>query len=110
MGFAFLLAFTKFFPFQEQHDLNNSVRDNTTELSSPAAVKLDELPWNRSPDALSRIEKWVESGGKASLQSVGNICDVQNFEALKQTALKALQDLRVWGLAGKFYRTMKNFC
>lgn len=98
MGYAFLLAFTKFFPFQV-HVIENQ----------HLAPVLDELPWRRSPEAVMCVEKWVEDGGWASLQSVGNICDQRNFDILKQIALKSLQDLKVWGLVGKFYRTVKNF-
>lgn len=101
MGFAFLLAFTKYFPFQ-LHNSNSALNHRTT-------IKLDSLPWDRSPSEISDIENWVEVGGNASLESVGNICDIQNFEPLKQTALDRLQDLHVWGLAGKFYRTIRNF-
>jgi hypothetical protein len=103
MGFAFLLAFTKFFPFR-QHEMDIL---SSTESSAP---QLDELPWKRSLDASSSVERWVECGGRASLESVVNICDVRSFEALKKIALKTLQEHRVWGLAGKFYMAMKNFC
>lgn len=103
MGFAYLLAFTKFFPFQ-LHEMDNHLGDD-----EDPGPQLDLLPWKRSPDATGHVERWIECGGRASLEFVGNICDVRNFEALKQTGLKALQDLRVWGLAGKFYRSMRNF-
>lgn len=104
MGFAFLLAFNKFFPFQTHE------RDDTaSNVPQPSTIRLDDLPWTRSHVVLSRVEHWVHCGGSASLESVGNICDICNFAALKQTALKALHDLRVWGIAGKFFRTIKNF-
>jgi hypothetical protein len=102
MGFAFLLAFTKFFPFQPFESIQESSGAST-------AVVLDSLPWSRSHAASRRVEKWVERGGSASLESVGNVCDSRNFEALKKSALKSLRDLRVWGLSGKFHRTVKNF-
>ena len=103
MGFAFLLAFNKCFPFQQYNTYSGGDNENSSQ------VMLDELPWKRSPEATKRVEEWIECGGSALLEPVGDICDVQNSEALKQTALKALKDLRVWGLAGKFSRTIKNF-
>ncbi|KAF2184126.1 hypothetical protein K469DRAFT_634275 [Zopfia rhizophila CBS 207.26] len=104
MAYAFLLAFTKFFPF-EQYD------PDSTGNATPGwlAVKLDDLPWTRTPDTLERIERWIEVGGRASLESVTNICDARNFEVLKQVALKTLADLKVWGIAGKFYKTINKF-
>ena len=107
MGFAFLLAFAKFFPFEAQTVDNNAIA-NAGAIRGEA-IKLDELPWRRSAEAVGRLDVWVEKGGKASLESVDDICDTRNFEALKQTALKALRDLRVWGLAGKFFRILQNF-
>ncbi|PSN72957.1 hypothetical protein BS50DRAFT_174443 [Corynespora cassiicola Philippines] len=103
MGYAFLLAFIKFFPVPAQH-----ARRHCSAVVAPPP-KLDEIPWTRSPEEAARVQKWVESGGPASLEGVANVCDVRDFEALKQAALQTMRDLRVWGIAGKFHRTISNF-
>ena len=103
MGLAFLLAFNRFFPFHQ------GVTNDPVDDTRSSAFKLDKLPWECKSDPSDRIAHWVECGGPASLGPVPNICDPQSFDVLKAFALKTIQDLRVWGLAGKFYRTMKSF-
>lgn len=100
-GCAFLLAFAKFSspePWRREKTLQQS-----------PAVRLDALPWQRSQEANGRLQRWVEQGGVASLDPVDDISAPRNFEALKQLTLKAMQDLRVWGLARKFQRILQNF-
>jgi len=100
-GCAFLLAFAKFSspePWREQSIVHQS---------SP--VRLDELPWQRSEEANIKLQRWIEQGGVASLDPVDDISAPRNFESLKQMTLKAMQDLRVWGLARKFQRILQNF-
>lgn len=98
-GYAFLLAFTKFFSFQQQHNTN----------AGTLAVKLDDIPWTRTPEAATQVQSWIDVGGRAAVDSVPDICSPLNFEALKQAALKSMRDLRVWSIAAKFHRTISNF-
>jgi hypothetical protein len=64
---------------------------------------------SKSSGSASRLEIWIERGGPASLESVDDICLVRNFNALKDTSLRAMEKLRVWGLAKKFHRILKDF-
>lgn len=100
-SFAVLLAFSKFFPFEKISE--------ASKLNRP--IKLDELPIKHlEPKRDSgQLERWIEHGGPASLGSVDDICDVHNFQALKEDSLQAMDHLRVWGLAKKFHRVLKNF-
>ena len=100
-GCAFLLAFAKFSSPVAWHD-------DSTIQGSPT-VRLDELPWQRSEEANNSLRRWVEHGGVTSLDPVDDISAPRNFELLKQMTLKAMQDLRVWGLARKFQRILQNF-
>ncbi|KAI1288688.1 fungal-specific transcription factor domain-containing protein [Xylaria venustula] len=100
MGYAFLLAFIRFFPFQNI-DIDNSG-------AALVVAELDGIPWTRSNEARDRIKTWIGVGGVASLQHVGDVCDPRNFEALKQNALDAMDRLRVWGLSSKFRKTINN--
>lgn len=101
-SFAFLLAFARFFPFHQSPP---------PPLIYGPPVKLDELPkpHSHSAGASRALEIWVEYGGPASLDSVDDICHPRNFNSLKEVAVRAMEDLRVWGLAKKFHRILKNF-
>ncbi|KAJ5587130.1 uncharacterized protein N7459_002895 [Penicillium hispanicum] len=101
-SFAFLLAFAKFFPFDQL--------PAASRIEAPP-IRLDELPMHRSQEShtSSELEIWMEHGGPASLWSVDDICNGRNFSALKEVALGAMENLRVWGLARKFHRILKNF-
>ncbi|KAI1360193.1 hypothetical protein F5Y08DRAFT_317903 [Xylaria arbuscula] len=101
MGYAFLLAFIRFFPSQ-----NHTTTDG---MAGHAAAQLDGIPWTRTSEAQDRIQTWINAGGSASLHGVGDICDPRNFDAMKQDALNALDRLRVWGIASKFRKTISNF-
>ncbi|ETN36250.1 uncharacterized protein HMPREF1541_08527 [Cyphellophora europaea CBS 101466] len=94
-GYAYLLAFTCFFPFERLH-------------TRGAAAKLDVLPWRRTAIDETGLKAWVERSGPASFLSVDDICDSKNFETLKQEGLRALDGLRTWGLARKFYRVLQS--
>lgn len=98
MGYAFVLAYVKLFPFRD-FDVGDANE----------VAKLDEIPWTSGPDAAARIEKWIQNGGPASLGCIKNICDRESFQAAKQVALDALTKLSVWGLAGKFRQTVNRF-
>lgn len=96
-GFAYLLAFARFFPFE-------AFQQPTTDRT----VRLDVLPWRRTRQDEAELKLWVERGGGASLAPVGDICDQSNFAKLKQEGLHALNELRTWGLARKFYRVLQG--
>lgn len=101
-SFAFLLAFVSFFPFDQVQPT----------LPGPIPpVRLDESPLQRfqSANSFDQIQRWIEQGGPAQLESIDDICNVHNFPALKQLALRTLGRLRAWGLAKKFHRILKNF-
>lgn len=100
-SFAFILAFARFFPFDR---LSTAPQEHIT-------VKLDELPHRQSETikAAARLEDWILNGGPASLDSVADICKEENFSALKEAALRTMEDLRVWGLAKKFHRILNSF-
>ncbi|KAI0972120.1 hypothetical protein F4678DRAFT_431247 [Xylaria arbuscula] len=100
MGYAFLLAFIRFFPFQNI-DIDNSA-------AALVVAELDGIPWTRSSEGQDRIKTWISVGGVASLQQIGNVCDPRNFDIMKQDALGAMDRLRVWGLASKFKKTINN--
>lgn len=94
-GFAYLLAFARFFPFER--------------LQHPGtATRLDLLPWRRTPQHELDLKAWIERGGRASMRPVEDICDPSNFSLLKQEGLNALNELRTWGLARKFYRVLQG--
>lgn len=101
-SFAFLLAFARFFPFDK---VPSAPRDEG------ASVRLDELPMQnpKSSGSASRLEIWIEQGGPASLESVDDICLVRDFNALRDTSLRAMERLRVWGLAKKFASYLEGF-
>ena len=100
-SFAFLLAFARFFPFDQ-------IQPASPRGDPP--VRLDELPTHTlSSDSGSRLNDWIEHGGPAMLDSVSDICDRRNFGALREVALNSMQNLMVWGLAKKFHRILKNF-
>jgi hypothetical protein len=94
-GYAYLLAFVRFFPF---------------DLLPNAAIsaRLDILPWRRSESEQNDLHAWVERGGRAKLSPVDDICDTANFNQLKQQGLLALSELRMWGLARKFHRVLQG--
>lgn len=100
-SYAFLLAFVKFFPFDE----------GPVAVYGTSAVRLDESPLEQiqTRDDLGNVERWIEHGGPASFGSVDNICDARSLGALREDALKAMDHLRVWGLAKKFHRVLKSF-
>lgn len=100
-SFAFLLAFAKFFPFDQASSTSNK----------HPPVRLDELPIEHFQTRAGpvQLERWIEHGGPASLGSVNDICNAHDFRALKEAALSAMDSLRVWGLAEKFHRILKNF-
>lgn len=93
-SFAFLLAFTKL--------SNNSINDGET------GINLDVLPWQRCEADDLMLKHWTIHGGPARVGEV-DICDKGNFEALRELALKTMQEFRVWGLARKFYRILQTF-
>ncbi|KAL1849963.1 hypothetical protein Plec18170_007059 [Paecilomyces lecythidis] len=99
---AFLLAFARFFPFENLPP--------PPQIDGPS-LRLDELPRQHSqPSNSSRCpEVWIEYGGPASLGPVDDICQQRNFQPLKEIAVKTMESLRVWGLAKKFYRILRNF-
>lgn len=101
-SFAFLLAFARFFPFEECPPPPN--------VDSPP-VRLDALPRQHSQlVSLPRgLALWIEHGGPASLGPVDDICHSGHFNTLKELAVKTMEDLRVWGLAKKFHRILRNF-
>lgn len=101
-SFAFLLAFARFFPFEDLPP--------PPQIDGPP-VRLDELPRQHAQQSgFSRsLDIWIEHGGPASLGSVDDICQQRNFQSLKEVAVKTLESLRVWGLAKKFHRILKNF-
>jgi hypothetical protein len=101
-SFAFLLAFARFFPFDQLPP--------PPRVDGPP-IKLDELPkpHSHSTSSSRALEIWVEHGGPASLDSVDDICHPRNFDSLKEVAVKAMENLRVWGLAKKFHRILRNF-
>ncbi|KAJ5980710.1 hypothetical protein N7481_008008 [Penicillium waksmanii] len=100
-SFAFLLAFVKFFPFDE----------GPVATHGASTIRLDESPLEqiRTGDYHGKVGKWIEHGGPASLGSVDNICDAHSLGTLREDALKAMDHLRVWGLAKKFHRVLKSF-
>lgn len=101
-SYAFILAFARFFPFDRLHTHGQENR---------APIKLDDLLHRQSEPLkmANRLEDWIEHGGPASLEDVGDICREENFLSLKGAALRAMEDLRVWGLAKKFHRILNNF-
>lgn len=99
---AFLLAFARFFPFEDFPP--------PPQIDGPP-LRLDELPRLHSQrSSFSHcLEVWIEHGGPASLGSVEDICQQRNFQSLKEIAVKTMGSLRVWGLAKKFHRILRNF-
>lgn len=90
-SFAFLLAFVSFFPFEQvQAPLPGSF----------PSVRLDELPLQRfqSANSLDQVQRWVEQRGPAQLESIGDICNVHNFPALKELALQTWEGSGYGGL------------
>lgn len=102
-SFALVLAFARFFPFEDESEIN-AQRD-------VHCVKLDEIFFRQttSNTSAAKVQKWIENGGSASLGLVNNICNRHSFVALKDHAVQTMEDLRVWGLASKFRRILKSF-
>jgi hypothetical protein len=94
-GFAYLLAFARFFPFEK--------------ISHPGvAANLNILPWRRTAQDDPDLQAWIERGGPALLAPVGDICEPSNFAALKQEALQVFDALKTWGLAEKFRKVLRS--
>lgn len=94
-GLAYLLAFARFFPFEAFQQ-------------STITARLDILPWQRTTQDEIDLKTWIETGGRARLEPVDDICNSSNFTALKQDSLHALGELKTWGLARKFHRVLQG--
>lgn len=101
-SFAFLLAFARFFPFGDMPP--------PPQPDGPP-VQLDGLSRRDSQHGRSSrsLEVWIEHGGPASLGPVNDICHKGNFQSLRDVAVTTMEGLRVWGLARKFHRILRNF-
>ncbi|KEF59378.1 uncharacterized protein A1O9_04222 [Exophiala aquamarina CBS 119918] len=93
-AFAFLLAFTK-------------LSSGSSNEGRPA-IHLDVIPWQRCEADAPMFEYWTIHGGPACIGGV-DVCDSGSFEALRDLGLKAMHELRVWGLARKFHLILQNF-
>jgi hypothetical protein len=79
-------------------------------VSGEASVKLDCLPWDRSPLETSAVEHWINSGqGHAAIDDITDISDDRNFTILKDSAVRALKKLNMWAMSTKFYRMLESF-
>jgi hypothetical protein len=97
MGYTFLMAFAKHgphggcFPCQGTADKLDGVSLDVTQ----ATVKHKEA-----------VERWIEHGGPAVVDPIGDICDIGAFSKIRQQALQTMGSLRHWGLAEKFTKIL----
>jgi hypothetical protein len=98
MGHIFILAYARY-------GVPPGGRNASSAQFHP--VRLDQPTW-REEQRLA-VNRWIGTGGPASIGSVEDIHNLESLLALKQDALQMMREMRVWGLGRKFCKVLDSF-